>query len=84
MFCDRQTTLFCTLLYDTILCRKLCDVWTGKGGLKHNVTMTLFFSKIVWRCPLRYGKLKANRASETEQQRKESLRIGREKDRTTG
>ena len=28
------------------------------------------------------GKLKANRASETEEQRKERLRIGREKDRT--
>ena len=31
---------------------------------------------------LRNGKLKANRASETEQQRKERLRIGLEKDRT--
>ena len=31
---------------------------------------------------LRNGKLKANRASETEEQRNERLRIGREKDRT--
>ena len=30
---------------------------------------------------LRCGKLEANRASETEEQRKERLRIGREKDR---
>ena len=34
------------------------------------------------KCSLRNGKLKASRASETEEQRKERLRIGREKDRT--
>ena len=32
-------------------------------------------------CSHRHEKLKANRASETEKQRKERLRIGREKDR---
>ena len=31
---------------------------------------------------LRNGKLKANRASQTEEQKKEKLRIGREKERT--
>ena len=33
------------------------------------------------KCSLRKEKLKANRASETEEQRKERLRIEREKDR---
>ena len=34
------------------------------------------------KCSLRNGKLKANRASQTEEQKKERLRIGREKERT--
>ena len=42
MFCDRQATLFGTLLYDTF-CVKNCVTFGGGRGLNHNVTMTLFF-----------------------------------------
>ena len=34
--------------------KRNCGVmfWGGGGGIKHNVTMTLFFAKIVWTSPL--------------------------------
>ena len=51
-FCDRQTTLFGTLLYDTFCIENCVTFGGGEGGLKHNITMTLLISKIVWRCPL--------------------------------
>ena len=33
-FCDRQTPLFGTLLYDTFCVEKLCDVLKGRGGFQ--------------------------------------------------
>ena len=59
--------------------------------LKDRPMTPVLFISTIWSCSLawtrkehslRNGKLKANRASETEEQRKERLRIGREKDRT--
>ena len=39
-FCDRQTTLFGTLLYDTF-CVENCVTFGGE--VKHNITMMIFF-----------------------------------------
>ena len=47
LFCDRKTPLFGTLLYDTFCVENSVTFGRGEGGggLKHNITMTLFFPK---------------------------------------
>ena len=50
----------------------------GGGGSRLSVIMTLTVGNMICESPLRNGKIKANRASETEVLKKERLRIERE------
>ena len=50
-FCDRQTLLFGTLLYDTF-CVEICVTFGRGGGEVKRCHNDVIFSKIGWRCPL--------------------------------
>ena len=63
------------------------QIWAVKTALWHPCYSFRLYARAVlaWtkkKRSFKNGKLKAKRASETEEQRKERLRIGREKDRT--